>query len=150
MCLLSNKGETLAQRVASLPRQRVRGKLVWVWWVSGSMQSQCTRVMLMIFDFNGTPGRDKFLRILHIVGTKLSCKLGRPLQGMGTIDSPTHTPKDFVESDLSTLNHLAGVVLLLISSLRLILRSSRCEGGVGGPFKLAGQGVTKIALGRLE
>eukprot|EP00983_Pelagomonas_calceolata_P003029 100214-Pelagomonas_calceolata.AAC.2 len=45
---------------------------------------------------------------------------------------------------------LAGVVLLLISSLRLILRSNQCEGEVGGIFEVAGQGVTKIASGRLE
>eukprot|EP00983_Pelagomonas_calceolata_P066350 1148990-Pelagomonas_calceolata.AAC.4 len=45
---------------------------------------------------------------------------------------------------------LAGVVLLLTSSLRLILRSTQCEGGVGDLFGLAGQGVTKIASGRLE
>eukprot|EP00983_Pelagomonas_calceolata_P073463 1152148-Pelagomonas_calceolata.AAC.1 len=36
-------------------------------------------------------------------------------------------------------NCLAGVVLLT-SSLRLILRSTRCEEGVGGLFGLAGQG----------
>eukprot|EP00983_Pelagomonas_calceolata_P006768 221463-Pelagomonas_calceolata.AAC.1 len=37
------------------------------------------------------------------------------------------------------LSCLAGVVLFLTSSLRLILRSTQCEG----------QGVTKIVLGRL-
>eukprot|EP00983_Pelagomonas_calceolata_P034153 1069742-Pelagomonas_calceolata.AAC.1 len=45
---------------------------------------------------------------------------------------------------------LAGVVLLLTSSLRLILRSTQCEGGVDGLFGLAGQGVTMIASGQLE
>eukprot|EP00983_Pelagomonas_calceolata_P121421 1160800-Pelagomonas_calceolata.AAC.6 len=29
------KGGTLAQRTETLPHQRVRGKLVWGWWVSG-------------------------------------------------------------------------------------------------------------------
>eukprot|EP00983_Pelagomonas_calceolata_P119170 1160574-Pelagomonas_calceolata.AAC.1 len=70
------------------------------------------------------------------------------IQGMGIIYRPTHTQEDSVESDLSTLNCLARVVLLLTSSLRLILRSTQCGGGVGGLFGLAGQGVTKIASGR--
>eukprot|EP00983_Pelagomonas_calceolata_P060520 1146416-Pelagomonas_calceolata.AAC.1 len=51
------KGETLAQRAVSLPHQRVRGKLVMVWWVPGSLRPQGTRVMLSVFDFNGTSGR---------------------------------------------------------------------------------------------
>eukprot|EP00983_Pelagomonas_calceolata_P117410 1160412-Pelagomonas_calceolata.AAC.16 len=42
-------GDTLAQRAVNLPHQRVRGKLVWVRWVSGSMRSQGTRVMLSVF-----------------------------------------------------------------------------------------------------
>eukprot|EP00967_Tisochrysis_lutea_P046257 scaffold56190_cov18-Tisochrysis_lutea.AAC.1 len=42
----TGKGDALAQRAASLPHQRVRGKIVWIWWVSGSMQSQRTRVMM--------------------------------------------------------------------------------------------------------
>eukprot|EP00983_Pelagomonas_calceolata_P060461 1146370-Pelagomonas_calceolata.AAC.1 len=50
--------ETLVQRAVSLPHQRVRGKHVWVWWVSGSMQSQCTKVMVSTFDFNGMSGRE--------------------------------------------------------------------------------------------
>eukprot|EP00983_Pelagomonas_calceolata_P017160 537817-Pelagomonas_calceolata.AAC.3 len=63
----------------SLPHQSVRGKLVWVWWVSGGMQSQCTRVMMSTFDFNGTSGRGQFVHILHRVGMEISCKFGRPL-----------------------------------------------------------------------
>eukprot|EP00983_Pelagomonas_calceolata_P041770 1138204-Pelagomonas_calceolata.AAC.2 len=55
------------------------------------------------FNFNGTSSRGKFLCILHRVGMELSCKLGRPFKGMGSIDSPTHIQKDCVESDLSTL-----------------------------------------------
>eukprot|EP00983_Pelagomonas_calceolata_P084053 1156285-Pelagomonas_calceolata.AAC.3 len=38
----------------SLPHQVVRGKLLWVWWVSGSMRPQGTRDVLSVFDFNGT------------------------------------------------------------------------------------------------
>eukprot|EP00983_Pelagomonas_calceolata_P002271 77506-Pelagomonas_calceolata.AAC.1 len=45
---------------------------------------------------------------------------------------------------------LAGVVLLLTSSLPLILRSTRCEEGVCGLLGSAGQGVTNIASGQLE
>eukprot|EP00983_Pelagomonas_calceolata_P011361 366365-Pelagomonas_calceolata.AAC.1 len=45
---------------------------------------------------------------------------------------------------------LAGIVLLLNSLLHHILRSTWSEGGVDGLFGLAGQGVTKIASGRLE
>eukprot|EP00983_Pelagomonas_calceolata_P000469 15862-Pelagomonas_calceolata.AAC.1 len=45
------------RRTASLPHQRVRGKLVWVRLVSRSMRPQGTRVMLSAFDFNGTSGR---------------------------------------------------------------------------------------------
>eukprot|EP00983_Pelagomonas_calceolata_P123658 1161030-Pelagomonas_calceolata.AAC.7 len=94
------------------------------------------------------------------MGMELLCKLGRPLQGMGSVDSPTHTQKDCVESGLSALKLFAqftvlllcrdGVVLLLTSSKPLILRSTQCEGGLGGLLRLAGQGVTKIASGRLE
>eukprot|EP00983_Pelagomonas_calceolata_P115406 1160193-Pelagomonas_calceolata.AAC.10 len=58
----TRKGDTLAQRAVSLPHPRVRGKLVWVWWVSESMQPQGTRALLSIFDFNGT-SRCKFVRI---------------------------------------------------------------------------------------
>eukprot|EP00983_Pelagomonas_calceolata_P052755 1142988-Pelagomonas_calceolata.AAC.1 len=52
--------------------------------------------------------------------------------------------------DVQFLKCLAGVALLFTSSLRFILRSTRCEGGVGGTFGLAGRGVTKIGSGRLE
>eukprot|EP00983_Pelagomonas_calceolata_P029879 935425-Pelagomonas_calceolata.AAC.1 len=92
--------------------------------------------------------------------------------GTGSTHSPTHTQKDCVESDLSALKlrislcccgeapHWApGLDVQFMklpgwscaaSSLRLILRSTRCEGGVGSLFGLAGQGVTKIASGLLE
>eukprot|EP00983_Pelagomonas_calceolata_P133021 1161925-Pelagomonas_calceolata.AAC.1 len=96
------------------------------------------------------------------------------LQGMGSIDSPIHTQEDCVESDLSALKLFAQLTVLLLealdmavldvqfmklpgwscaaltSSLRLILRSTQCEGEVGGLFGLAGQGVTKIASGWME
>eukprot|EP00983_Pelagomonas_calceolata_P005981 199126-Pelagomonas_calceolata.AAC.1 len=36
----AKKGDALVQKVASLPDQRVRGKLVWVWWVPESMRPQ--------------------------------------------------------------------------------------------------------------
>eukprot|EP00983_Pelagomonas_calceolata_P013106 418702-Pelagomonas_calceolata.AAC.1 len=74
----------MAQRAMSLPHQRARGKLVWVWLVSGSMQPQGTRVIPTVFDFNGTSGRS-----------------------MGSIDSPTYTQKDCVESDRSALKLIA-------------------------------------------
>eukprot|EP00983_Pelagomonas_calceolata_P031986 1003626-Pelagomonas_calceolata.AAC.1 len=54
------------------------------------------------------------------------------------------------ETVFNSWSCLAGVVLLLTSSLRLILQTTRCEGGVGGIFGLAGQEVTKIASGQLE
>eukprot|EP00983_Pelagomonas_calceolata_P012284 392951-Pelagomonas_calceolata.AAC.1 len=60
----------------SCPEQRVRGKLVRVRWFSGSMRPQGTRVVM--FDFNGTFGRGKLVRILYRMGVELSCKLGRP------------------------------------------------------------------------
>eukprot|EP00983_Pelagomonas_calceolata_P036452 1133739-Pelagomonas_calceolata.AAC.1 len=44
----------------SLPHQRIRGKLVWVWRVPGSMRPKGTRVILSIFYFNGTSGRGKY------------------------------------------------------------------------------------------
>eukprot|EP00983_Pelagomonas_calceolata_P048826 1141228-Pelagomonas_calceolata.AAC.1 len=50
------KGDTLAQRALNFPRQRVRGKLVWFWWASGSPRPQGTRTS--VFVFNGTSGRD--------------------------------------------------------------------------------------------
>eukprot|EP00983_Pelagomonas_calceolata_P078117 1154159-Pelagomonas_calceolata.AAC.2 len=64
------KGDTLAQRDVSLPHLRVRGKLVWFWWVSGSMQPQGTRVMLSVLDFNGTSGRLD-MAVLDVQFTKL-------------------------------------------------------------------------------
>eukprot|EP00983_Pelagomonas_calceolata_P100431 1158566-Pelagomonas_calceolata.AAC.6 len=79
--LCKRKGDTLAQRAVSLPHRRVRGKLVRVWWVSGSKQSQCAGVMMSIFDFNGTSGRGKLLRVLYRVGMELSREIGTPLQG---------------------------------------------------------------------
>eukprot|EP00983_Pelagomonas_calceolata_P047501 1140684-Pelagomonas_calceolata.AAC.1 len=75
----------------SLPHQRVRGKLVWVWWVSGIMQPHCTRVMSSISDLNGTPGR-----------------------GYGSTDSPTHTQEYFWESDLGTLKLFAQFTMKFI------------------------------------
>eukprot|EP00983_Pelagomonas_calceolata_P124759 1161139-Pelagomonas_calceolata.AAC.8 len=109
-------------------------------------------------------GRGKFVCILHRVGKELSCKFGIPvranpqmfqlIQGMGSLDSPTHIQEDGVESGLGTLklfaqstvtvnttrcvavrllaghlaSCLAGVVLLLASLLPLILRNTPCEG----------------------
>eukprot|EP00983_Pelagomonas_calceolata_P125071 1161179-Pelagomonas_calceolata.AAC.4 len=69
------KGNTLAQRVVSLPHQRVKGKLVWVWWVSGSMQFQCTRVMMSIVDVNGTYGKGQQNKwgCLRLSGFSLQC-----------------------------------------------------------------------------
>jgi len=67
------KGDTLAQRAVSLPHQRVRGKLVWVWWVSGSMRPQGTRMSVFVFN-----GRGKFVCTLHRMDMEISCKLGRP------------------------------------------------------------------------
>eukprot|EP00983_Pelagomonas_calceolata_P053890 1143479-Pelagomonas_calceolata.AAC.1 len=61
----------------SLPHLRVRGKLVWVWWVFGSMCPQGTR-------------------------------------GMGSVDRPTHTQKDCVESDLSTSKLFAQFTLQVV------------------------------------
>eukprot|EP00983_Pelagomonas_calceolata_P061172 1146712-Pelagomonas_calceolata.AAC.2 len=68
--------------------------------------------------------------------------MARLVEGMGSIDSPP-TPRRIVESDLSSLKLLAqfcqaGFVLLLTTSLRLMLRSTRCEEGVGGLFGAAG------------
>eukprot|EP00983_Pelagomonas_calceolata_P075348 1152972-Pelagomonas_calceolata.AAC.2 len=69
--------------------------------------------------------------------------MARLVEGMGSIDSPTHTQKDCVESDLSTLQLFAQLTAL-------IMRSTQCEGGVGSMLGLVRQGVTKIALGQLE
>eukprot|EP00983_Pelagomonas_calceolata_P009296 300228-Pelagomonas_calceolata.AAC.1 len=68
----------MPQRTVNLPHQRIRGKLVWIRWVSGGMRPQGTRVMLSVFYFNGTPGRGQFLCILYKVGMELLCKLGTP------------------------------------------------------------------------
>eukprot|EP00983_Pelagomonas_calceolata_P058912 1145687-Pelagomonas_calceolata.AAC.2 len=38
--------ETLVQRTVSLPHQRIRGKLVWVWWVRGSMRPKGFGVLI--------------------------------------------------------------------------------------------------------
>eukprot|EP00983_Pelagomonas_calceolata_P085844 1156636-Pelagomonas_calceolata.AAC.29 len=48
---------TLAQRAVGLPHLRGRGKLVWVWWNSGSTRPQGTRIMISVFVCNGTFGR---------------------------------------------------------------------------------------------
>eukprot|EP00983_Pelagomonas_calceolata_P117776 1160444-Pelagomonas_calceolata.AAC.9 len=65
------KGDTLAQGAMSLPHLRARGKLVWVWWVPGSTRLQGTRVV-MFFLFS------------------MACLV----EGMGSIDSPTHTQEE--------------------------------------------------------
>eukprot|EP00983_Pelagomonas_calceolata_P042128 1138360-Pelagomonas_calceolata.AAC.1 len=72
---LHEKKDTAA---VTLPHQRIRGKLAWVWWVSGSMRPQGIKVMSSVCACNGTSGRGKFLRLLHRVGMELTCKLGRP------------------------------------------------------------------------
>eukprot|EP00983_Pelagomonas_calceolata_P084369 1156351-Pelagomonas_calceolata.AAC.5 len=61
-------------------------------------------------------GRGKFMRILHRMGMELSCKFGGPvwvnpeflklIQGVGSMDSPTHNQKGCVESGLGTLKLL--------------------------------------------
>eukprot|EP00983_Pelagomonas_calceolata_P084203 1156315-Pelagomonas_calceolata.AAC.3 len=47
----------MVQRAVSLLHQRVRGNLVWVWWVPGSMRPKGTRVMPSVFDTNGTSSK---------------------------------------------------------------------------------------------
>eukprot|EP00983_Pelagomonas_calceolata_P047167 1140517-Pelagomonas_calceolata.AAC.1 len=125
-------------------REASVGLVTRLWWVFESMRPQGTRVMLSVFDCNGTPGRGKLLRMLHRVGMEVSCKLSRPLRV-----NPIHCVVAVRLLAGHQASCQAGVVLLL-TSLRLILRSPRCEGGVGGLFRLAEQGVTKIASGRLE
>eukprot|EP00983_Pelagomonas_calceolata_P046060 1139988-Pelagomonas_calceolata.AAC.1 len=46
------KGDKLARGAVtrSLPHQRIRGRLVWVRWGSGSTRPQGTRVLLSVFD----------------------------------------------------------------------------------------------------
>eukprot|EP00983_Pelagomonas_calceolata_P028676 897988-Pelagomonas_calceolata.AAC.1 len=56
-----------------------------------NLKFQCTRVMMSVFDFNGTSG-----------------------SGMGSIDSPTHIQNDCVESELSTLKLFAQFTVLLL------------------------------------
>eukprot|EP00983_Pelagomonas_calceolata_P125739 1161232-Pelagomonas_calceolata.AAC.10 len=50
------KGGTLTQRAVSLSHKRVRGLVVWVWWVSGSTQPQGTKIIMSVIVFNGTSG----------------------------------------------------------------------------------------------
>eukprot|EP00983_Pelagomonas_calceolata_P067019 1149319-Pelagomonas_calceolata.AAC.1 len=83
------------------------------------------------------------------VGMEHSCKLGRPLQRLEAFCT-AHCVVAVRLLAGHQASCLAGVVLLLITSLRLILRSTRCEEGVCGLLGVAGQGVTKIASGRLE
>eukprot|EP00983_Pelagomonas_calceolata_P123521 1161015-Pelagomonas_calceolata.AAC.7 len=118
----------------SLPHQKVRGKLMWVWWVSGSTQPQGSRIIMSVFDFNGTSGRGNFARTLHRVGMELSCKFGRPsrvnpwflklIQGVGSKDSSFHTQEDYVESGLGTLKLLAQFTVLLLCGFQLGIRPS--------------------------
>eukprot|EP00983_Pelagomonas_calceolata_P003717 121716-Pelagomonas_calceolata.AAC.1 len=58
----------LAQRAVSLPQWTVRGKLVWVWWASGSMQPQGTRIILtqsrrVCFVFNAASGSGQYSQV---------------------------------------------------------------------------------------
>eukprot|EP00983_Pelagomonas_calceolata_P088853 1157249-Pelagomonas_calceolata.AAC.15 len=41
----------------TLPHRKMRGELMWIGWVSGSMLLQGTSVMMSDFIFNGTSGR---------------------------------------------------------------------------------------------
>eukprot|EP00983_Pelagomonas_calceolata_P046392 1140139-Pelagomonas_calceolata.AAC.1 len=96
--VLANKiSSPSAQRVKKIVNSPegttlVRGKLVWVWWVSKSMRPQGTIVE---------------------VGMELSCKLGRPLRGIGSIESSTHTQEDCVERDISTFEVVCTVVCVV-------------------------------------
>eukprot|EP00983_Pelagomonas_calceolata_P129220 1161588-Pelagomonas_calceolata.AAC.2 len=45
----------------------MRGKLMWIGWVSGSTLLQGTNVVMSVFIFNGTSGRGKFVRKLYLV-----------------------------------------------------------------------------------
>eukprot|EP00983_Pelagomonas_calceolata_P061712 1146939-Pelagomonas_calceolata.AAC.13 len=71
----------------SLPQQRIRGKLVWVWWVPGSMRPQGTRpvgpgklLMFICRCFAIQTAVENFSLVLGKVGMELSCKLGSPLR----------------------------------------------------------------------
>eukprot|EP00983_Pelagomonas_calceolata_P094750 1157921-Pelagomonas_calceolata.AAC.7 len=103
--------------------------------------------MLGVFDFHGTSGRGYGqYRSSHSHPEGLCGECSQHLEVVCTVLC-------VVAVRLLTGHQascLAGVVLLLTSSLRLILRSTRCEEGVGGLFGLSGQGATKIASGRLE
>eukprot|EP00983_Pelagomonas_calceolata_P051618 1142487-Pelagomonas_calceolata.AAC.2 len=66
-----------------LPHQRVRGKLVWVRRVSGSMRPQGTRIMLGVFDLDGTStycaqlprGATKLMRTRRVVSPPSGLRL---------------------------------------------------------------------------
>eukprot|EP00983_Pelagomonas_calceolata_P077225 1153771-Pelagomonas_calceolata.AAC.1 len=45
----------------SLPHQRVKGRLKWIWWVPGSTQPQSTILISSDYVFNGTSGYGQYL-----------------------------------------------------------------------------------------
>eukprot|EP00983_Pelagomonas_calceolata_P035764 1119379-Pelagomonas_calceolata.AAC.1 len=71
------------------------------------MQPQGPRVALSIFDSNGTSGRGNLplkLEVFAHIG-QWAWSFCASL-GIDSVDSPTHTQKDCVESDLITLSCL--------------------------------------------
>eukprot|EP00983_Pelagomonas_calceolata_P008723 284378-Pelagomonas_calceolata.AAC.1 len=55
------KGDSLVQRTLSLPRQRVRGKLVWVWWVPALCPQDMNRKVVTYHRWCGKPKRHALL-----------------------------------------------------------------------------------------
>eukprot|EP00983_Pelagomonas_calceolata_P016855 530665-Pelagomonas_calceolata.AAC.1 len=43
----------IGSKAACLPHQRTRGKLMWVWWVTGSTRLQGTIIETSVFIFIG-------------------------------------------------------------------------------------------------
>eukprot|EP00983_Pelagomonas_calceolata_P054578 1143747-Pelagomonas_calceolata.AAC.3 len=70
--------EILTQRAASFPHYRVKGKLMWAWWVSGGTRPQGTRIIMSVFVFSSTSAWDKFVRAMHRMGMEFLCKFVRP------------------------------------------------------------------------
>eukprot|EP00983_Pelagomonas_calceolata_P107134 1159309-Pelagomonas_calceolata.AAC.5 len=99
----------------------MRGELLGVGWVSGSTLLQGTSVMMSVFIFNGTSGRDKFNKVnAQIVQNGHGVFLQASSWAPGLVSSQYLISIEWIWR--------AGVVLFPM------LRGTWCEGGVGGLF----------------
>eukprot|EP00983_Pelagomonas_calceolata_P041408 1138054-Pelagomonas_calceolata.AAC.1 len=89
----------------SLPREKMRGELKWIGWVSGSTLLQGTKwAWSYLASLQGLQEKQVALSVSDLCE---SIPLFELLKGMGSVNSPAHTQEDWVDSNLCTLELFA-------------------------------------------